>query len=120
MGYSPCIQTCIQNSDGSICLHFDVPEEELCFASRDAMTGELTVKEPAAETLFEIQGADGTWSGAKAEITGDGVRVSGFQTETAEAVRYAWNCAPGSVLLYRRNGFPAGPFTEKITKISEK
>lgn len=120
---SPCIQECIQNPDGSVCLKFDVPTEELCFASRDGVTGELAVKETSAKEklgLFEIQGPDGNWSAAQAEIVSQGVYLSVGEAVSAAGVRYAWNCAPGSVLLYRRNGLPAGPFMEKIQKFSEK
>lgn len=120
---SPCIQECIQNPGGSVCLKFDVPAEELCFASRDGVTGDLAVKETSVKEklgLFEIQGPDGKWNAVQAEIISQGVYLSVGEAAFAAAVRYAWNCAPGSVLLYRRNGLPAGPFMEKIQKFSEK
>ena len=87
------------------------------------MTGELAVKETSAKEklgLFEIQGPDGKWNAVQAEIISQGVYLSVGEAAFAAAVRYAWNCAPGSVLLYRRNGLPAGPFMEKIQKFSEK
>ena len=61
-------------------------------------------------TGFEIRGADGQWTAAKAEIVGqDRLVVSSPTMREPVAVRYAWTNAPKAV-LFNSLDLPASPF----------
>jgi len=60
---------------------------------------------------FAIQGADGAWHWATAEIDGDTVVVYNADVAHPTAVRYAYRSDPLNANLYNRNGLPASPFT---------
>jgi len=58
---------------------------------------------------FTIAGADGKFTPAKAEISGDTVTVSSDQVSAPVAVRYGWSDVP-DVNLFNKEGLPASPF----------
>ena len=65
-------------------------------------------------TGFEIRGADGQWSPAKAEIAGpDRLVASSPTVPEPVAVRYAWANAPTSV-LFNSLDLPASPFRSDV------
>lgn len=59
---------------------------------------------------FELAGADHKWYFAKADISGNEVKVWCSQVKQPVAVRYAWTNAPIEANLFNKQGFPVGPF----------
>lgn len=88
----------VERLDGALRVTFDHVGSGL--AARD---GELRG--------FEVCGADGRFVPARAEIDGDGVRVSSPEVPDPVHVRYAWRNHPSEANLYNREGLPASPFS---------
>jgi sialate O-acetylesterase len=63
-------------------------------------------------TSFELQGADGQWKPAAAEIKGNTAVVTAAGLGKVQAVRYGWRGFP-EVTLYTVDGLPASPFRSK-------
>lgn len=59
---------------------------------------------------FELAGADHRFYYAKAEITGNQLKVWCSQVTQPIAVRYAWTNAPVEANIFNKEGFPVGPF----------
>ncbi|MGZ4000578.1 MAG: sialate O-acetylesterase, partial [Mucilaginibacter sp.] len=59
---------------------------------------------------FEIAGADHKWYFARADISGNQVKVWCNQVRQPIAVRYAWTNAPVEANLFNKQGYPVGPF----------
>jgi sialate O-acetylesterase len=70
----------------------------------------LSIKGDSADLSgFEIAGADGKFSWARARIDGDSVLVSSEPIREPVAVRYDWRNTPDGN-LYNKEGLPAIPF----------
>lgn len=91
---------------------FSKKTEEVLLGRRDAVSQLIRNAEDSADApgLFELCGADGIWKPAAAVKTETGILVRSSAVSEPEAVRYAWKAAPGSLLLYSKDGFPVGPF----------
>jgi sialate O-acetylesterase len=59
---------------------------------------------------FELAGADHKFYYAKAEITGNQVKVWCDQVPRPVTVHYAWTNAPVEANLFNKEGYPVGPF----------
>jgi sialate O-acetylesterase len=71
----------------------------------------LMVKDPYGYIRgFEIAGSDHKWYFARADISGNQVKVWCTQVTQPVAVRYAWTNAPVEANLFNKQGYPVGPF----------
>ncbi|MBQ6248121.1 MAG: hypothetical protein IJK04_14715 [Kiritimatiellae bacterium] len=62
-----------------------------------------------------MQGTDGQWHWADAEIDCQNVVLSASEVKEAKAVRYAFRANPlDKCSLYNREGLPASPFSVKV------
>lgn len=59
---------------------------------------------------FALQGSDGRWHWAQAQIQGNRVKVWSREVRQPVRVRYAWADNPEDANLYNREGLPATPF----------
>jgi len=58
-----------------------------------------------------VKSHDGSWHWAEAQIVGSELIVSSKNVLKPVAARYAYTANPAGVLLYNKDGLPAGPFT---------
>ena len=67
---------------------------------------------PGKVNAFAIAGKDQKWQWAEAKIDGGKIIVSPSKVSNPVAVRYAWAMNPSerNLLLYNKEGLPAGPF----------
>jgi sialate O-acetylesterase len=97
-----------------------VPESEVLSNLPPAKSGPIQRLMPDSPLEgFAICNEDGTWSWARAEISGETVIVSSPQAPKPVAVRYAWADNP-LANLYNGAGFPASPFRTDSLPLSTK
>jgi sialate O-acetylesterase len=71
----------------------------------------LTAKDPYGYIKgFELAGADHKFYFAKAEFSGNQVKVWCDQVKQPVSVHYAWTNAPVEANLFNKQGYPVGPF----------
>ncbi|MDD3277290.1 MAG: sialate O-acetylesterase [Lachnospiraceae bacterium] len=63
---------------------------------------------------MEIAGADQKFYKADAKLSKRVIFLKSEKVDRPVYVRYAWNCAPGQVLLYNQSGLPASPFSVQL------
>lgn len=88
-----------QIEDGAVIVSFDHVGDSLVGRRGKAIDG------------FAIQGADGRWHWAQAEVVEkDRLKVTHAEVKNPQAVRYAWQNNPVRANLVASNGLPAAPF----------
>lgn len=81
------------------------------------MIGKKEGLKPTAEldgvelTQFAIQGDDGQWHWAKADIDGETIVVQAKGVSKPKHVRFGYQSNPDDINLYNKEGLPASPFT---------
>lgn len=91
-------------------LSFDSVGGGLMIGKKEGL--EPTTKLDGVElTQFAVQGDDGQWHWAKAEIDGETIVVQAKGVSKPKHVRFGYQSNPDDINLYNKEGLPASPFT---------